>query len=319
MAVFKRTIRFFLFIVGVTAAFVAAAAALLVRLITTPPRQALWGTPADVGLAGEPVHFPARDDGVRLAGWLVKAAESDETRPAVILVHDWGWNRLGLAAAEPAAGLLQLENVDLLRLTHALVDAGFHVLMFDLRNHGESAGVSGTTFGYRESLDLLGAVDFLAGRPDVGNVGVLGFGIGGNATLYALTRQRRNRGIQAAVVVQPIDPYDYLLGLSRDLIGPLNQLVVPLANGVTSWLGSPPPAAVNPLFAAAGGPDIPLVFYQAAADVWGSVETVQGMAAAAPGTVDMVVTTTGSHRFAGFNHVVDRPEPVIDFFNKHLG
>lgn len=318
MTDFKRVIRFFLGIVGLIAAGVAAGVVVLTRMIVSPPRLPLWGNPADVGLDSELIHFPARDDGLRLSGWFIKSPSAGERRPTVILIHDWGWNRLGVAGVSRGAGALGLSTIELLRLAHALVESGYHVLMFDLRNHGESAAAGPMTFGYRESLDLLGALDYLDGRSDVGSVGLVGFGMGANAALYALTRLKRPQTVSAAVLVQPVDPYDYLLGLTRDVIGPFNQLVVPLTNELVSWTGAPPPAAVNPRFAAAGGPAVPLLFLQESADRWGTIDGVVEISTAAPGPTDTVITTTGDHRYAGFDFLVNRPQTAIDFFDRLL-
>ncbi len=64
----------------------------------------------------------------------------------------------------------------LLPLAAELNEAGFNILMFDFRAHGESGGEY-TTFGLRELLDLLGALDYLLNRTDVSSerIGVLGF------------------------------------------------------------------------------------------------------------------------------------------------
>lgn len=318
MNVFKRTTRTFLAIVGVATALITAAVALLIRLITSPPRLPLWSSPADLGLEGEQVSFPALEDGVRLSGWLVKSRREGKTRPTIVLVHDWGWNRLGAPGVGVGAGALRLTSVELLRLAHTLTEGGYHVLMFDLRNHGESAAAGSMTFGYREALDLLGALDFLQGRAEVGKIGVIGFGVGANATLYALTRLKKSQTVAAAVLVQPTDPYPYLMGLTRDVIGPLNQIVVPMANEIISWTDNPPPSAVNPRFAAAGAAAVPLLFTQEAADTWGAVDTVAAISQAAPGTVDLIVSTIGGHRYAGFVDVVDRPAAIQTFFDKQL-
>ena len=54
----------------------------------------------------------------------------------VFFVHGWMWNRLGnIAGRVPFVD----QDVDFLPTVKALHDAGFHVLLFDLANHGESA------------------------------------------------------------------------------------------------------------------------------------------------------------------------------------
>ena len=79
-----------------------------------------YRTPVASSLAAEPVELQSSDD-ITLAAWLLPSS-SDR---AVVLVHgldSFGWNR----GAPDLAG--------------ALVGAGFHVLVLDLRVHGGSGG-----------------------------------------------------------------------------------------------------------------------------------------------------------------------------------
>ena len=71
-------------------------------------------------------------------------------------------------------------------LWHArqLVDAGFGVLMYDLRGHGESEGHQRTN-GWRDVDDVAGAIEFL--REEAGVIGIYGFSIGGQIALRAAT------------------------------------------------------------------------------------------------------------------------------------
>lgn len=318
MRLFNRAIRIFLWVFALVSAVIIAAASLVMRYMLNPPRSPIWASPKDAGLKFSEIHFPARDDGVRLSGWLVKERGAEGQRPTIVLVHDWGWNRLGTAAEGPLADLLRTAPVDLLRLAHALTEAGYHVLMFDLRSHGESAAGSGMSFGYQESLDLLGAFDYLADREDVSSIGVIGFAVGANAILYALARASEAISVQAAVVVQPFNPQNYMKGLTRDVVGPLSQAIVPVVNAGAAWFGVAPPAAINPLFAAAGIDDVPLLFMQESGDSWSDIDYVETLAASTPGTVDLVITTAGDHRYDGFTYLINHPTPAIDFFNRHL-
>ena len=112
----------------------------------------------------EPVKFASRD-GTSLAGWFVEG-----TSPAtVVLVHGYGCERHDML---PQASFL-----------HA---AGYSVLLFDLRNCGESGG-DAVTLGYREQQDVLGAIDYLKTRPDVdgSRIGALGVSMGGSTVIMA--------------------------------------------------------------------------------------------------------------------------------------
>jgi fermentation-respiration switch protein FrsA (DUF1100 family) len=63
-----------------------------------------------------------------------------------------------------------------------LHDQGFTILAPDFEGHGESPGKT-TTFGARESLDAVAAMDFLRTAVPAERTGVIGISMGGAATL----------------------------------------------------------------------------------------------------------------------------------------
>ncbi|MBI4471526.1 MAG: alpha/beta hydrolase [Acidobacteria bacterium] len=96
-------------------------------------------SPAEAGLAVTSVEFKT-SDGILLKGWW-NAGRPD--KPIIIFSH--GWNRSRLELLEQAAE------------SHK---RGYGVLLFDLRNHGES-GTAYTTLGINESLDICAAQKFV--------------------------------------------------------------------------------------------------------------------------------------------------------------
>ncbi len=131
-----------------------------------PPPAPLEGrSPADAGLPATDVRFPARD-GTSLAGWWVPSRNG----AAVVVAHGSGSNR---------------ESV--LDQAAVLADAGYGVLAFDARGHGDSEG-SGMDFGWWAEDDLGGALDHVASQPgvDPGRIGVVGLSMGGEGALTVL-------------------------------------------------------------------------------------------------------------------------------------
>jgi uncharacterized protein len=96
-------------------------------------------------------------DGLRLEGWFSPGSAGS----AVALIHGLSDNRSELL---PEAALLARH--------------GHGVLLFDSRASGESDG-DVVTWGDRERLDVLAALDFLSTRPDVqaGRIGLYGFSV----------------------------------------------------------------------------------------------------------------------------------------------
>mgnify|MGYP000855322259 CR=1 FL=1 len=163
---------------------------LLAWQFSRPLRRPLSGrTPADWGAAYEDVEFAGRD-GAPLRGWYIPSRNG----AAVVLLHGHGGNRLSVAF-------------------HAatLSRAGYGVLLFDLRAHGQSGGRPFSR-GVRGVDDALAAVTWLSHRRDVqARIGVLGISVGG---MLALQAAARNVFIRAVVADGP------LLGTIDDLPPP---------------------------------------------------------------------------------------------------
>ncbi len=145
---------------------------LQLNVFVTPQRQTNVGTPAELERPYEDVTLTAAD-GLQIAGWHIAG-----TKPyAVIMVHGIDTNR---RAVLPEAGIL--------------AEAGYHLLLIDLRAHGQSEG-NQATYGYREALDVQAAVEYLDAQPDIEQIGALGTSYGGSAVVRAAAIDPRLRAI----------------------------------------------------------------------------------------------------------------------------
>jgi uncharacterized protein len=179
------------------------------RDYTTTPRQpAITTSPADVGLAYQAVRFDsAAADGVQLTGWWIPNPSA--TR-AIILVHGRYENRAShLALARP------------------FFDAGYSVLLFDLRGHGESTRAT-CTYGVKESDDVVGAVAFVETHGvAAGQIGVIGWSLGAASALLAM-----DRSPDIAAVVSDSAYADSSPLLARNALRPGLKLAMRLTRGV---------------------------------------------------------------------------------------
>lgn len=140
--------------------------------------------PAELGLTYESVAFQSTD-GITLRGWFLPAKDSSQT---IIFLHGFQSNRL-----QPGLPALELAG--------SLVESGFNVLMFDLRNSGESDG-DVTTLGYHEVKDVYGAVQWLKSeRAEYAErLGVIGFSMGAVTAIMAALNEP---AIEAVVADSP--------------------------------------------------------------------------------------------------------------------
>lgn len=316
MSMFRRSLRWVFALAGFAVGVATAVSVAVARIMIAPSRQPLWASPRDVGLDYENVQFPAKD-GFRVAGWFVPAAPGDETpHPAVLLVHGWLWNRLGYAAGDLLANVTGSKQVNLLGLVQALHAQGYHVLTFDLRNHGQSAGAHPVTFGQSEARDLLGAIVYLQGRDDVDGdrLGVIGFSMGANAALFSLPQTDQ---VKALIAVQPTTPSPFARRMTHDLFGVFGGFVSALSGLLYRLFGGPPLSSLLPAFAASGSADVPVLFIQGTGDPWGSVEDVSVIARQTQRTPETLFVNT-PNRFDGYGYLLNHPQVATRFFDEHL-
>jgi pimeloyl-ACP methyl ester carboxylesterase len=130
-----------------------------------PPRDHRPGTPMDRGVAFERTSF-VTTDGLRLVGWWMPASAPLGT---VVFLHGYGASKAQSLSVAPF-----------------LHEAGFNVLAFDFRAHGDSEG-DHTTVGLDEAMDVEAAVAWLRERSDVNmsRVALFGWSMGAAAALNA--------------------------------------------------------------------------------------------------------------------------------------
>jgi dienelactone hydrolase len=314
MSLFRRALAWLFLLSGIVAGLAGSIAIFFARRMTNPPRQRLWATPRDLQLGYEEAQFKAQD-GVGLKGWFIPAgSDSSRKGAAIILVHGWLWNRLGEPAEDALSKIIGATPVDLLRLAFSLHQEGYHVFMFDLRNHGESMSASPVTFGWQESNDLLGALAYLNSRSDVDaeRIGVIGFSMGANTLLQTLPRTEL---IKAAIAVQPATLSLLAKRFGADILGPLSKLVVPLIELLYKAAGGPPFSSFAPDFSAASAGRTPVLYVQSTGDRWGSVDDVAQMVSSSP-SARGPLHVDATDRFGGYQYVIDNPKIAAAFFEQ---
>ena len=169
------------------------------RLVNRHTRNADCSTPAQLGIAYEPINYateaqvatgptaeiecvavgaPAGDqlvssDGVQLAGWYVPAASGiGPSGPTVVVAHGWSNNKSGV-----------LETL-------SVFHAQYNVVLFDFRNHGQSAN-SETTQGINEQRDLFAVIDWLEATKGPQTIVLWGQSMGGHTAVNVAADDER--------------------------------------------------------------------------------------------------------------------------------
>jgi len=278
----------------------------LTRLMVYGDRQPITRTPAEKGLDYEDVAFTATD-GVQLRAWFVSSGA--EHGPAVVFVPGWLWNRAGNTAGRvPFVD----RDVDFLPAMKALHDAGFHVLMLDLSNHGESGKRPPLTMGRWEARDFQGAVTYLRGRAEVDpdRVSALGTSAGANTVMYAIPD---GPPVRALLAVQPTRLPVFNRNFAREVLGPLGPAAARSTDLLYVLLRAPlpsrhDPADVAPLL----GPTV-VQYVQGTGDPWGEMAIVQEFSDLTPHSLG-VLAYPSAGRYEGYQYVSREAAAVAAFF-----
>lgn len=192
-------------------------------LMIKPGKSPVFETPEKYGLEYEDVTFNAKD-GVTISGWLVKGGTEN-----VIIQSHFGvqCSRCGFTIEGKGMMEKSLWNSDIHFLNQAkyLVESGYSILMFDMRNHGDSKKRGWITWGKDERKDMVAAIQFIEEHEDYNNatIGLLSICMGQAISTFAFGMEpemKKFKNLKAMISVQPLT-YDYFvenMGLPKFLI-----------------------------------------------------------------------------------------------------
>lgn len=144
--------------------------------------------PSDIGLEYEETFFPSLD-GVPLEAWFIPA----DSGKLLIVNHPETCNRYGFPGHLPPWNTMfgGFEVNFLPELKH-LHDAGYNILTYDLRNHGQSGSANGgiVGLGLLECRDVVGSIRYAKSQKNLASMttGLYSRCMGGNSTIIAMAK-----------------------------------------------------------------------------------------------------------------------------------
>ena len=296
--------------------FTNSIAKFLTNTMLEPLEQPFPKTPADYGLRYRDVEFPTRD-GLTLRGWLV-----NEGADKVAIMTHFGYraNRYGYQVkCQPLLTKPYNKEIEFANVAKRLVEAGYAVLMYDLRNHGESdkteRGVG--MGGFDERFDVIGAVEFVAsqentsGRPIV----LLSYCYGANTTFFAMQEDSDTllrAGVKALVAMQPLRNGDFLKSMHiPDRIYQAAEEYYRERTGGSTLL--------PPVEEAAKSVCVPTRLVQGRQDPNTNLHWIADVFDNIPTEKDMFWLEEPTHRFDGYNWFADHPKDMLEWFDRHVG
>lgn len=286
------------------------------NLMIKPGKSPVFETPDKYGLKYEDVAFKT-NDGVTLSGWLV----GDSTQKVIIQSH-FGVQCSRCGYTQDGKGLMKnalwTSDIHFLEQAKYLVNAGYSVLMYDLRNHGHS-GVGSTpwvTWGQDERKDVLAAVEFISSQPRLAgaSIGLLSICMGAASTTFAYGLEpdiQQNTAVKAMIAVQPLT-YDYFveaMGMPKFLINSGNQYNQS-QRGVNLTGDSFLPYAKDI--------SIPTLVIQNENDPMTNMGMVKQFYNDLKIEKELLMLDLANKRGAAYDWIGKNPEKVLDWFGKYL-
>lgn len=151
------------------------------RVVKPYPREPDVTVP-DLGIRHEDLQIPSADH--TLHGWLLHP-EVEARGPLVLLAHGWGAN-----------------YGTLLQLAQPMVEAGYQVLLFDVRGHGRNEEVPFATVRHFRD-DVMAVAQYAAGRFPHRTLVLLGHSLGGAAGVLAVAEGAPIHGV--GLLASPAD------------------------------------------------------------------------------------------------------------------
>ncbi len=287
----------------------------LANMFLYPNRQPLVKNPGDYGLKFEDVRFTT-EDSVSIAGWLIHGSGDN----VIIVGHPATFTRYGFSKAHQ--GLIKSgykKEVEFIPAAKHLVDAGYSVLMYDQRNHGESGSSpnNGPHDGGPEAWrDIVAAAEFIAQHPNFPgqDIGLLSFCQSSLISMAAMTKSPDalyESGVKTMIAVQPISLAIFFkqYGLPGFILNRINKKCK--SEGA-------PLEGQNPLLYA-GQVSVPTLFVQNINDPWSDMEHSNEIYNSIPTEKEAIwLDEEERHRFLAYNWFNDHPDKMVEWFDKYL-
>lgn len=287
----------------------------LANFFASSMRTPILRRPDEYGMEYEDVFFPSLD-GVGLEGWFIPA-DSDRL---VICNHFMPGNRYGYPGhLEPWTGFGGFE-VNFLPQYKALHDAGYNVLVYDLRNHGRSGAGNGglVAQGLFEYRDVIGSLHYAKSRKDTSamKTAMLSVCLGCNSTMVAMHKHPEEfTHIKALLALQPVSARPFV-EVAAEKAG--------IANGPEMFdfaIRKHHGFGIDELspIEHAKAVTLPTLVAQVHHDSLvkpSDVQTIYDNLASEDKKLFWIEGTT--RRFDGYNYFSENPQLMLDWFNTHI-
>jgi dienelactone hydrolase len=284
-------------------------------LMIKPGNSPVFNHPEDLGLDYENVEFEV-SDGITLRGWLIKG----NTEKVIIQSH-FGVQCSRSGYTPKSKGMIKMwkEDISFLRQTRYLNERGYTVLMYDMRNHGQSdpGTIPWVSWGPEEGKDVIAAVDFISRHPDykAAGIGLLSICMGAAASTYAYGMGDKGlkeyANIKAMIAVQPLHYKEFVKAFGMpSFLNKAGSKVSLERTGIDLNTKTFMPDAKHI--------SVPTLVVQNRNDPWTDLDFVQAYYDELYVEKEMLWLELSKKRAAAYDYLGTSPKFINDFFGRYL-
>jgi len=297
------------------------------------PNSPLQHFPSEAGLEYETVYIPALD-GVMLEAWYIPGSSNK----VIVCNHPMTFNKGGYPGKQKgfdgfgpidvsisACGCCSHVQVNFIPDYKNLHDEGYHVVVYDQRNHGRSQNNWGSprvfTTGYEEAKDMPGVLNWVRAHPKMKGMEIALYPrcMGANAVIISFKRfPEYYKDIKAMVALQPVSAGTFVTtGATAQGLDP-NKALELFDKGCFAEIGIKA-EQMAPQWAC-DAVHCPTLVAQVRDDVFvdakKDTQEIHDLLATKQKKLYWITGTT--RRFDGYNYFPEHPEELINWFRKHF-
>lgn len=284
--------------------------------LSIPPRTPMLQKPADYGMDYEEIIITTADS-VKLNGWFIPA----DSQKLVICNHFSPANRYGFPGHQEPFTYAGGFEVNFLPKYKALHDAGYNVLVYDMRCHGQSetgkSGVSGV--GYFEWEDVLASLEYAKNRKETANmeVSLQSMCMGANATLLAMKKKPAAfKTVKSWIAIQPLNGKTYLERVFGRMGVDVEQGITDFGEIYTTMTGLK--VEDHDMRGHMDGVTIPTLMVQVRNDMNSRESDIQEMYDKLSVADKKIIWIEDTEwRFKGYTYFSEKPEEMVAWYDAH--
>jgi len=284
--------------------------------LSTPPRTPMLRKPDEYGISYEEITFSTAD-GVKLNAWFIPA----DSKKIVICNHFSPANRYGFAGHQEPFTYAGGFEVNFLPKYKALHDAGYNILVYDMRCHGQSEagkeGVSGV--GFFEWQDVLASLNYVKTRKETADmeISLQSMCMGANATLLAMKKQPEAfKDVKSWIAIQPLNGKTYLERVFERMGVDIEKGIQGFGEIYTEMTGLK--VEDHDMRGHVGGVNIPTLMVQVRNDMNSRASDIQEMYDKLPVEDKKIIWIEDTElRFKGYTYFSEQPQEMIAWYDTH--